>query len=187
MNLTSRAARRAAVVAAAACAVLAVPAAIALAAPSSAARSAVAAARPATPMCQTPGLVEWINTNGNGYAGGVVYTLNFTNLSGHTCILNGIPFLYAVNLGGSQVGNRARQDGSNTPNVTIKNGGTASSQLTVVDVFNFPKSRCHPVTAAGFKVFPPNQQTAKIIPFPFSACSARGKGSANFLSVTRVK
>jgi len=181
MNLTSRAARRAAVVAAAACAALAVPAAIALAAPSAAVRTA-AAVSPAAPMCQTPGLVEWINTNGSDSGGGVVHTLNFTNLSGHACTLNGIPYLYAVNLKGQRVGNVAKQNGHNTPTITIKNGSTATSQLTI----RLPKSACHSVTAAGLDVFPPNQQRAKVIPFPFKACSATGAGQT-FLFVTQVK
>jgi hypothetical protein len=39
---------------------------------------------------------------------------------------------------------------------------------------NFPASQCKPVTAAGFRVFPPNQTRAKVVPFPFGACSASG-------------
>jgi hypothetical protein len=67
--------RRIAAVAAVACAALIAPA-IALAAPASPSRPAA----PATPACETAGLVVWLNTEGNGYAGGSVYTLNFTNL-----------------------------------------------------------------------------------------------------------
>jgi hypothetical protein len=29
-------------------------------------------------------------------------------------------------------------------------------------------------TAAGFRIFPPNQTRAKLVPFPFGACSASG-------------
>ena len=43
-----------------------------------------------------------------------------------------------------------------------------------MNVLDFPASQCKPVTAAGFRVFPPNQTRAKVVPFPFGACSASG-------------
>jgi hypothetical protein len=146
----------------------------ALAAPAIALASSAAPARPASsataPFCETPGLVIWFNPNGNAAAGSSFFHLRFTNLSGHACTLNGFPFLFAINLAGHQVGHRA--DFSGPPSVvTIKNGGTVHSILQIADVLNFPKSVCHPVTAAGFKVFPPNQTRAKTVPFPFLACS----------------
>jgi len=51
------------------------------------------------PACETPGLVEWLNTTGNGAAGSISYKLQFTNLSGHRCTLNGFPFVLGVGLG----------------------------------------------------------------------------------------
>jgi Protein of unknown function (DUF4232) len=182
MNLRINSTRRIAAAAALACAALVAPA-IALAAPTSPTK----AAAPATPACETPGLVIWLNTNGNGYAGGIVYTLNFTNLSGHSCTLNGFPFLYAVNLKGDQLGKRASFDGS-AHSVTIGNGKTATSLLQVVFVGNFgPGAGCPNTTAAGFKVFPPNQTRAKIVPFPFGACNRSAGKGPNFLSVEAVK
>jgi len=180
MNLKTRTMRRAAAVTAAACAVLAVPAAIALAAPASPARSAGPAI---TPACETPGLVEWIIPKGAA-AGSNLYTINFTNLSGHSCTLNGFPFLYAVGLSGHQIGHRARFSNPAPHQIVIASHGTASAALTIVDVLNFPRSRCHPVWAAGLNVFPPNQTRAKIIPIPFQACSS---SSVNFMSVGAVK
>ena len=80
-------------------------------APAIAMASAGSPARPSatavTPVCQTPGLVIWLDTSGNGAAGTTFYELHFTNLSGHACTLNGFPFLFAVNLAGHQVGPRA--------------------------------------------------------------------------------
>jgi hypothetical protein len=40
-----------------------------------------------------------------------------------------------------------------------------------VNVLNFPPPKCKQVTAAGLRVFPPNQTRAKVVPFPFGACS----------------
>jgi hypothetical protein len=179
MDLTIRSARRITAVAAAACAVILAPA-IALAASGNAGTVAGgatvpgAAASPAVaPGCQTPGLVIWLDTNGNGAAGSVFYHLEFTNLSGRRCTLNGFPFITAVSLRGHQLGRRAAFSG--TPHVvTLGAGRTVTALLQVVEVGNFSRSACRPVTAAGFRVFPPNQTRSKVVPFPFGACSRSG-------------
>jgi hypothetical protein len=159
-------------------------------APAIALASAGSAARPdstaATPLCQTPGLVIWLNTTGNGAAGTIFYTLNLTNLSGHACTLNGFPFLYAVNLSGHLVGPRASFRKSPSPRlVRLRNGATATAMLGIVETGNFPQKACRPVTAAGLRVFPPNQTRSKLVPFPFSACSRpHGPTSLNVGAVT---
>jgi len=123
MNITTRTGRRLAAAIVGCCAIL-LPGA-ALAAPATPSAPARAAAHAIVPGCETPGLVIWLDTRGNGGAGSVFYALKFTNLSGHTCTLNGFPFINAVSLN-------------------------------------------------GFRVFPPNQTRAKVVPFPFGACSASG-------------
>lgn len=158
--------------------------AIAMASDARAARPAAAAAP--TPACETPGLVIWLDTNGNVTAGTVFYNLNFTNLSGHACTLNGYPFLFAVNLAGKQVGRRAAFRKPGPHSVTLRAGKTATAVLGVVDTGNFTKSACRPVTAAGMKVFPPNQTRGKMVPFPFSVCSRKhGPASLNIGAVTK--
>ena len=72
-----------------------------------AASPAAPAVAASTPGCATSGLVVWLNTNGDGYAGGADYTLNFTNLSGHRCNLRGYPGVSATNLSGGQLGTSA--------------------------------------------------------------------------------
>ena len=127
------------------------------------------------PLCQTPGLVVWLNTQGNGAAGSVYYTLELTNLSGHACTLNGYPYVYAVTLAGSTLGSVGSFDHVHqTATVTLANGATAKSVLRIVQAANFPESACHRVTAAGLRVYPPNQTRATRIPFPFDACSRKG-------------
>jgi hypothetical protein len=171
MDLTTVTVRRIAVAAAAACAAILAPA-IALAAPAAPSRATSPAAAPG---CQTPGLVIWLDTNGSGAAGSVFYNLKFTNLSGRRCTLNGYPFITAVNLRGHQLGRRAAFDHSRVPHVvTLGPGRTATAVLQIVDVGNFPASACRPVTAAGLRVFPPNQTRSKMVPFPFGACSRSG-------------
>jgi Protein of unknown function (DUF4232) len=171
MKLTSRAARLITATAAVACAAIFTPA-IALATPGSpVSPAAPGVIRP----CETPGLVIWLDTSGNGTAGSVFFHLKFTNLSGHRCTLNGFPFVAAVNLHGHQVGRRASFDHSTVPHVvTLGRGKTATAVLQIVDAGNFQRSACHPVTAAGLRVYPPNQTRSKIVPFPFAACSKKG-------------
>jgi hypothetical protein len=158
-------------------------------APAVALASAGSPARPAaqaTPLCQTPGLVIWLDTNGNGTAGTTFYKLHFTNLSGHACTLNGFPFLFAVNLAGHQLGRRAVFRRPAPRLVTLANGKTATARLGIVDTGVFSPSACRPVTAAGLRVFPPNQTRAKLVPFPFRTCSRRrGPASLNVGAVTR--
>lgn len=170
MKLTTRAVRRIAASAAAACAVLLVPA-LAFAAAGSPAGSA---SRAVPRACETPGLVVWLNTNGSGTAGSTFYHLKFTNLSGHRCTLNGFPFVRAIDLRRHRLGSRAAFDSRTPHSVTIGRGKTATAVLQIVDAGNFPASACHPVTAAGLRVYPPNQTRSKLIPFPFSACSRTG-------------
>ncbi len=137
--------------------------------------ASVSSAGAATPRCQTGGLVVWIDTQGNGTAGTIFYTLQFTNLSGHACTLRGYPRVSAVNLAGRQVGSEAtRLSGTPVRTLTVGKGGTVKANLGIVDVGNFPRAVCRPTTAAGLRVLPPNGLRSKVIPFPFAACSRTG-------------
>ena len=190
MNITTPAGRRLAAAIVGCCAILLPGAALAApsapAAPSGPAGPSASvrpAARAVVPGCETPGLVIWLNTDGDAAAGGVFYNLEFTNLSGHACTLNGFPFINAVSLTGSLLGHRAAFTGGPAHQVTLKQGETATAEFQIVNVLNFLPSQCKPVTAAGFRIFPPNQTRAKVVPFPFGACSANG---AVYMSVRPV-
>jgi hypothetical protein len=148
-------------------------------APARAAAPASGAAAPAsgaaTPACQTRGLVIWIDTQPNGTAGTIFFTLNFTNLSGHPCLLRGFPGVSAVNLRGRMFGRPASRDpGQLVRTVTLTNGHTAHAVLGIVDVGALPPRTCPPTTAAGLRVFAPNQTASKVVPFPFVACGRAG-------------
>ena len=150
---------------------------------------ASAASPKAAPPCKSSGIDDWLDTNGSGAAGTTFYHLEFTNLSGHACTLQGFPFVFAVNLSGHQIGNRAVFSHAFPANVvTVGNGKTIHAVLGIVDAGNFPTSACKPVTAAGLKVFAPIgiNEVGRIVPFPFSACSTRGSHAPSFLNVTPV-
>ena len=175
MNITIRTGRRLAAAIVGCCAILLPGAALAASsAPGAPSAPAGHAAHGITPGCETPGLVIWLDTNGDAGAGSVFYNLEFTNLSGHACTLNGFPFINAVSLTGSLLGHRAAFTGGPGHQITLGQGQTAKAALQIVNVLNIPASQCKPVTAAGFRVFPPNQTRAKVVPFPFGACSASG-------------
>ena len=169
MNLRTTAARRFFIGGALAAAAAFVPAA-ALAAPGAAAHTG----HVATPACATSGLDVWLDTQGQGAAGSVYYKLNFTNLSGSTCTLFGYPGVSGINLGGTQLGSPARRESATPHTVTLANGATAFAQIGIVQAGIFPPSQCGPVTAAGLRVYPPNQTQAEKVPFPFAACSKTG-------------
>jgi uncharacterized protein DUF4232 len=168
MNLRTTAARRLLTAGVLASAAALVPAS-ALAAPGVTA----GAAHTATPACTTAGLDVWLDTQGVGTAGTTFFNLEFTNLSGGTCTLFGFPGVSATNLTGSQLGSAAVRSGTPQP-VTLANGATAIAVLGITEAGNFPPVQCGLVTAAGLRVFPPNQTQSRRIPFPFPACSKAG-------------
>jgi hypothetical protein len=139
----------------------------------------------AAPSCRTSGLVVWIDTQGNGAAGSVFYHLELTNQSGRACSLTGYPGVSAVDLRGHQLGSAAGRSPSTRRVVSLRNGATASAQLQISQVLNYPRSVCRPVAAAGLRVYPPNQTASKVSPFPFGACSRAGPVYLHVKAVTR--
>jgi Protein of unknown function (DUF4232) len=143
----------------------------------------------AAPPCQSSGIDDWLDTNGGGAAGTIFYHVEFTNLSGHACTLQGFPFVFAVNLSGHQIGNRAVFNHAFPATMaTVANGRTIHAVLGIVNTGNFATSACKPVTAAGLEVFAPTgiNEVGRTVPFPFSACSTTGSHAPNFLNVTPV-
>jgi hypothetical protein len=169
MNLhISTAARRTLAAAAVTCA-----AALAPAAALASSGLHAGAAQATTPSCATSGLDVWLDTQGDGAAGTIYHHLEITNLSGSTCTLFGYPGVSGVTLTGTQLGSAASRGGTRHT-VTLTNGATAHAVLGIRDVFAFPPSQCRPVTAAGLRVYPPNQTRSRVAPYPFIACSKSG-------------
>jgi hypothetical protein len=136
---------------------------------------AASAAPSSPPRCATSGLVVWLDTEGSGAAGSSFYHLNFTNLSGRVCSLRGYPGVSAVGLAGRQIGSAASRDDALAPvTVRLARDATATVVVRIVDAGNFPAATCGPVTAAGLRVYPPNQTRSKVVPYPLAACSKPG-------------
>lgn len=137
--------------------------------------SAAAPLATSAPKCDGPHLVVWLNSQGNGTAGSIYYSLELTNLSTHACSLVGYPGVSAINLFGQQLGSAASRDGVAKPTVvSLAPGAMATATLQVVEAGNYPSARCKLTTAAGLRVYPPNDRTAKLVPYPFQACSRAG-------------
>lgn len=137
------------------------------------ATAAKPAANPGT--CKASRLVVWLDTSEDAAAGSTTYTLEFTNESGHPCSLAGYPRVSAVDLRDHSLGSLGSPDRPTHPAaLNIANGATASASIRIIDARNFPAATCHPQEAAGLMVAPPNQTAAKLVPFPFEACSSVG-------------
>jgi Domain of unknown function (DUF4232) len=140
------------------------PAASASASASSAATSPTACATSALKITQS---------SPNGYAGGVIVTLVFTNTSSTSCTLYGYPGVSFLSSAQKQIGLAAKRSGTSAPKlVTLDpSGGTASATLQIVDALNFPATTCSPVKAAYLKIYPPNQTASVMVANTSQTCS----------------
>lgn len=137
-----------------------------------------------TQACSTSGLEVWLGVGeGGAAAGSTYYPLEFTNTSNRRCRLFGFPGVSAVANG--QLGSPAERNRAHPAQaITLLPGATAHTVLQIVDVGNFPSSRCKPADASGLRVYPPGQFSAAEIPYSFRACSAKGPV---FLSVEPIQ
>lgn len=153
------------------------------------ATAAVASAASTSPAaihgCSTSSLEVWLGLgSGEQQEGELFLPVEFTNVSHHTCDLFGFPGISAVR-DGHQVGNAASRDPLFPPKtVTLAPGATAHAFFALANVFDFPSSTCHPVTATQLKVYPPNQFSSASITYSFPACSKTGNIFLNTRVVT---
>jgi hypothetical protein len=177
MKPTTRAARRGLAALAVTAAAVAIPttALAASGSPAKPAAAARAAAAAIPPRCGTAALTAWLGIPGDGYAGGVGYQLELSNISNHTCSLYGFPGVSALAPGGHQLG-RAANRGHAVPNrlVTLGRGATAHAELQITDVTAFPPSSCGKTTAVALRVYPPGATRSLEIPLTFQACGKSG-------------
>lgn len=157
MRLQKPSVRQLTGIAAIACSAALIPVAALAATSSPAAPGAAARQTAAAPPHCTAGTVShpqtfvWLATPGDGFAGGVSYSLEFSNVSHSACTLQGTPKLVAIRSNGQQVG-PAVGGGSTGQPITLRPGETAHVVLNVLA----PASCAHPVNATLY-AYPPGQ------------------------------
>jgi hypothetical protein len=144
-----------------------------------------AGATPVTATCATTGLVTWLDTTSNAAAGHAFYTLEFTNLSSRSCALRGYPGVSAVDMAGRALGSAAsRNPQKPVRTIVLAPGSTARAVLRVADPGVYPTGICNATTAAGFRVYAPNNTRSSIVPFPAPACTKTGPTYLDIEAVT---
>jgi Protein of unknown function (DUF4232) len=92
-----------------------------------------------------------------GAAGSLIVPLVFTNTGSSTCSLQGYPGVSIVGANGTQLGAAAARTGQATPLVSLPAGQTTTA---IFRQANPGILNCTPVSATGFRVYPPNQTAA---------------------------
>jgi len=123
--------------------------------------------------CRVDQLATTLGGGDGGAAGSTYLTVDFTNKSTNTCVLQGFPGVSYVNgPDGGPIGSAAQRDGDSFGPVTLHAGDSASAQLRAVNVGNYPDTTCMPTPAAGLRIYPPNDLDSVYIAHPTTACAS---------------
>jgi hypothetical protein len=151
-----------------------------------AARGSAATAASPAPRCGTAhpalpgGAFVWSGNPGDGFAGGIGYEVEISNVGRHACTLRGVPGLAAVLGNGHRVGGKMPASGSG-PLVTLKPHATAHFGLTIHD----GGAICaHPLTVNVVVYLPGHKQSQ---PTYLTGEGCKGLPGAGILSATVIK
>jgi Protein of unknown function (DUF4232) len=150
-----------------------------------AAAQGAATRQAAVPRCTAAGLRITLGAGtpvtGSGGTALIAYPLEFTDVSGASCVLAGYPAVAAYRGDGIRVGLAAGRDVTVAARrVVLAPGQTAHASVDALA----PQARCRPVRAAGLRVVPPGQAGTRFVTRSLTACSARGQG---YLRVAAVQ
>lgn len=136
--------------------------------------------------CTTAGVRVAVGTT-QGAAGTIYYNIDFTNVSGSSCLLQGFPGISLVSAGstaGSQIGADAKRNSLTAPRlITLAPGRTAHAMLGISEAGAFPTSKCHPVTAHWLKVFPPDQTVAAYVSLSTQTCASTSEPTMHISAI----
>jgi hypothetical protein len=120
----------------------------------------------------------------DGAAGTIYHKLLLTNVSGHRCSTGGFGGVSFVGHGnGTQVGAAADRRGTATP-LIVAPAGHIVSTLGVTEWGNYPRRRCQPVHADGYRVYVPNATHSQFLAVPQTVC---GNPAVHLLSHTAYR
>lgn len=121
-----------------------------------------------SPLCSTSQLEASAAPVG-GAAGSVHVDLVLTNAGGEPCTIAGYAGVSFVDAAGTMIGSPAVRDAT-VPGTgrVVAPGESVSAGLRVSQAANHPA--CDARTAAGLRVYPPENTESVVIPFPAQAC-----------------
>lgn len=109
---------------------------------------------------------------GDAAAGTAYRTLVFTNVSGHSCTVQGYPGVsYVGGDDGHQVGAPAARDGSKSSPIRLGSGQAASAGVGMVNVHNFDSATCRPQPVRGLRVYSPGETRSKFVALSGTGCA----------------
>lgn len=154
--------------------------------PATGTSSASTPAAAATPgPCSTAGLRVTLASRESAGAGHFYRTLVFTNVSGASCTLFGYPGVsFVTGVGGQQIGAAASRSPASKRLIVLGPGQKAHAVVDLLDVLNFPSSKCAASNAHWVKVYPPNQFSATYVRWTAMVCS---KSATVYVSVAPVR
>jgi Protein of unknown function (DUF4232) len=115
----------------------------------------------------------------DGAAGTTYFPLVFTNRGTASCSLRGYPGVSSVTApAGRQIGAAARRSQAHAVTVVLRPGDAASAAYGQAQALNYPRARCHPLTAHGLRVYAPNQTRARYLAIKHLACSSTTAGDS---------
>lgn len=144
----------------------------------SATASTTQAAQPSTQagpaLCKAATLAASTDSTGGGAAGSVYMKLILTNTGTEPCLLKGFAGVsLAADANGEPIGAAATRDES-TPvaDVLLAPGLAGSAVLRYTQARNYPD--CTVVSAAGYRIYPPEDTASLFLAQPTDACSNAG-------------
>ena len=125
------------------------------------------------------GALVWASSQGDGFAGGMGYLLEITNVGRHACSLRGVPGAAVQDYNGHLIGGKIPASGAG-PLVILEPGATAHFQLAMHE----PLIVCaHPVDG-DLLIYLPGQQQAQSHFLGAGACPGlRGGGTLSLEAI----
>jgi hypothetical protein len=118
-------------------------------------------------------------------AGSTYYSINFTNMSGRTCSLEGYPRASFVSAAGRQIGAAGGHDPAYPRRqVILRPGHAAHARLRAGTPWDYPAPACHPVTVRWLRVYVPADRVPLYAGFAGMTCA---DVAARILGVSRVQ
>lgn len=125
--------------------------------------------------------------HGDAGAGTVYRPLIFTNVSDHSCVIQGFPGVsYVAGDDGHQVGAAAFRQGDKGGAFTLNNGDTAFAEIGFGNVQNYDTVECQPQPVRGLRVYPPQETASMFVELSGTGC-ANDKIPGNQLTVKTIQ